>query len=102
MDICSRAIDEIITGAREFSEHNTCFRRFVDRMVIPGMILQLEDGNSRSWCLGPGLCLIPAPRTNAKGRHKFPDSILVRQVTSSKCRLLWSYIVFRKAIQSYS
>ncbi|VDP89297.1 unnamed protein product [Echinostoma caproni] len=79
MEVDSRAIDEILVGARQHSERNDDFRLFIDRLVIPGMVLQLEHGNNQSWCIGPGLCLIPASRTNAKGHQKVADSVLIRQ-----------------------
>ncbi|CAH8467412.1 unnamed protein product [Heterobilharzia americana] len=76
-------IDNIIRGARlQSSSNDSSYQNFVDRLVIPGMVLELSGPSDKhvSWSVGPGLVCVPMSRlNNGIGKHKLMDSVLVRQ-----------------------
>ncbi|KAA3672587.1 exosome complex component RRP40 [Paragonimus westermani] len=81
MNIDTSAIEEILRCARLQNEtdKSVCFKGLVDRLVLPGMVLHLNDeGVSGSlWSFGSGLCLIPTKRIQRSTKQV--DSVMVHQ-----------------------
>nr|AAW27580.1 SJCHGC05501 protein [Schistosoma japonicum] len=79
----SASIDSILRGARlQTSSNDSSYRNFVDRLVLPGMILELSGASDGpvSWSVGPGLVCVPTSRMKSGvGKNKLVDSVLVRQ-----------------------
>ncbi|GAA55786.1 exosome complex component RRP40 [Clonorchis sinensis] len=82
MEVDTSVIDDILRGARYQSEihDRASFRTFLDRLVLPGMVLHLDPDRPdvhHSWALGPGLRLLP--KTTRPKQLKSWDSIVILQ-----------------------
>lgn len=76
------AIDDILLSGRKYSEyvHRRSLDQFVDRLVLPGMVLHIEDKLLRdvSWCVGPGISVIPTSTPDRS--NKLPKSVVILQL----------------------
>ncbi|KAF5396786.1 Exosome complex exonuclease RRP40 [Paragonimus heterotremus] len=81
MSVDTSAIEEILRYARlqNETEEGVCFKGLVDRLVLPGMVLRLNDegAGGSSWSFGSGLCLIPTKRIQRSAKQI--DSVMVHQ-----------------------
>ncbi|CAH8587943.1 unnamed protein product [Schistosoma turkestanicum] len=87
------SIDNIIRGARlQTPSNDSSYQNFVDRLVLPGMVLELSEPSDGpvSWSIGPGLVCVPVSRMKNGVGKKLVDSILVRQfgILKFKCKML--------------
>lgn len=87
------------------SDDYSSYERYVDRLVLPGMVLNLPRSDDfYSWIVGPGLiCVPPVCVENEKDNTHLNKHILVRQVNNFMflcicmiiCALFWLlFIVF--------